>query len=293
MYYIVYPILYLASLIPFFILYGFSDLLAFLLHRVFKYRRDVVLGNLLIAFPEKTQKEREEIAKRFYSYFTDSFIEILKMISISKKELQKRNTGSYDLINDLIAKGKSINMLCGHQFNWEYGNLLYSSKLDFPMVTIYLPVNSDAMNRIMVKIRSRFGTTMVSPNEFGNRMHSVFKKQHALVLIADQSPAVPTSGYWINFFGRPTNFLYGPEKSAIRNKVAVVFFNYKKIKRGYFHYEPILLTENAADIPERGRVTCLYRDELEKSIRNDPANYLWTHRRFKFEWKPEYGKKIE
>lgn len=290
MYYIVYPLLYLISLLPFFILYGISDGVAFLLHRVFKYRRDVVLDNLLIAFPEKTQKERNEIAKRFYLYFTDSFIETVKMISISKKELQKRNTGSYDLINDLVAKGKSINMLCGHQFNWEYGNLLYSSMLSFPMVTVYLPVKNDTFDRIMLKIRSRFGTTMVNPAEFGSRMHSVFRKQHALVLMGDQSPAIPGAGYWIRFFNRPANFLHGPEKSAIRNKVAVLFFNYKKLRRGYYHYEPILLTENAAEIPERGKITCLYRDELEKSIRNDPANYLWSHRRFKFEWKPEYGK---
>ena len=54
MYYIIYPLLYLISLLPFFILYGISDFFAFLLYRVVKYRKEVVLSNLTIAFPEKT-----------------------------------------------------------------------------------------------------------------------------------------------------------------------------------------------------------------------------------------------
>lgn len=293
MYYLVYPLLYLISLLPFILLYRLSDLTAFLLYRVFKYRREVIMDNLLTAFPEKTEKEREAIARQFYYNFTDTFIETIKMISLSKKAIQKRNSGSYELVYNLYHKGKNITMLCGHQFNWEYGNLLYSSVLTFPLVTAYLPIKNKAFNLIMLKIRSRFGTIMVSPAEFGSRLHTVFKQQHAMVLMADQSPAWPTAGYWIKFFDRYTAFAYGPEKSAIRNKSAVVFFRYKKLRRGYYHYEPEILAENAADIPARAQLTRLYRDALEHSIREDPANYLWSHKRFKLEWKPEYGNKYE
>jgi KDO2-lipid IV(A) lauroyltransferase len=76
------------SLLPFFILYGISDFFAFLLYHVIRYRKDVVLNNLAIAFPEKSIAERKKIARKFYQYFTDSFIETIKFISISKKELR-------------------------------------------------------------------------------------------------------------------------------------------------------------------------------------------------------------
>ncbi|MGF2414358.1 MAG: lysophospholipid acyltransferase family protein, partial [Ferruginibacter sp.] len=105
MYYIVYPLLYLVSLLPFFILYGISDFFAFLLYHVIKYRREVVMNNLSIAFPEKTEVERIRIAKKFYQYFTDTMIESLKFISISKKQLLQRSTGSFDIINEMIDKG--------------------------------------------------------------------------------------------------------------------------------------------------------------------------------------------
>jgi len=292
MYYLVYGFMYLISLLPFFILYGLSDFFTFLLHRVIKYRRDIVLGNLKIAFPEKTDEEREKVAKRFYQYFSDSFIETVKFLSISKKQMLKRTTGTYEIINKLLDEGKSINLLCGHQFNWEYANLLYSSQLPVPFVTVYLPVKNKVFNRLMYKIRSRFNAILVNPHEFGSKMHHVLNKQHALVLAADQSPATAKSGYWINFFNHPTSFLIGPEKSAIRRKSAVVFVGFKKVNRGYYHFESVLLTEDASHTDKRGQITCLYRDALQKAITADPANYLWSHRRFKFEWQPEYGNVI-
>ncbi len=164
MYYIIYPILYLLSLLPFFILYGISDFFAFIMRSVIRYRRDVILDNLQIAFPEKSEEERKKIAREFYQCFADSFVEMLKFLSISKKEMFKRTSGTYDIINRLLAEGKNVNLLCGHQFNWEYANLLYSAKLDVPFVTIYHALRNKTSDRIMLKIRSRFGAVYETIN---------------------------------------------------------------------------------------------------------------------------------
>lgn len=289
MYYIIYPLLYLFSLLPFFILYGISDFFAFLLYHVVKYRKDVVLNNLAIAFPEKSVAEREKIAKKFYQYFTDTMIESLKFISISKKQLLKRSTGSFDLINEMIDKGYNINIMVGHQFNWEYANLLYAMHLKIPFVGVYMPIKNQALNKIFYDMRSRYGTVLISATDFKNKMHDVFKRQYMLGLAADQNPGAPTSGFWMNFFGRPTPFVTGPEKGAIKNNAAVVYVAFKKVKRGHYTFVPTLLAEPGVHT-NPGELTSLYRDMLEKTIKDDPANYLWSHRRFKFEWKSEYNK---
>ena len=287
MYYIVYPILYLVSLLPFFILYGISDFFAFLLYHIIKYRRDVVLSNLTIAFPEKTEEERKKIAKKFYRYFTDAMLESLKFVSISKKQLLKRSTGSFEIINQLVDEGYSINVMVGHQFNWEYANLLYALHLRIPFVGIYMPVKNESLDKIFFNIRNRYGTVLISATDFKNKMHDVFKKQYMMGLAADQNPGLPLSGYWLNFFGRPTPFVTGPEKGAVKNNTAVVYVAFKKVKRGYYHFDATLLCLRGANtVP--GELTCTYRDILEKTIREDPANYLWSHRRFKFEWRNEY-----
>jgi Kdo2-lipid IVA lauroyltransferase/acyltransferase len=287
MYYIIYPLLYLFSLLPFFILYGISDFFAFLLFHVIKYRKDVVFNNLKIAFPEKSEEERREIAKKFYRYFTDTFIETVKFISISKKQLLKRSKGSFDIINDLIDKGYNINIMAGHQFNWEYANLLYSINLKIPFVGIYIPITNKTIGKIFFDIRNRYGTILISAPDFKNKMHTVFGKQYMLALAADQNPSNPASGYWINFFGHPTPFVTGPEKGAVKKNAAIVYVGFKKTKRGHYQFDTTLLAEQSSNTKE-GELTCLYRDVLEKTIRQDPANYLWSHRRFKFEWKAEY-----
>lgn len=292
MFYIIYPLLYLLSLLPFFILYGISDCIAFLLRVVFKYRRQVVLDNLQTAFPEKTEAERLQLAKAFYQYFSDSFVEMLKFISISKKQLLKRTSGTYDIINQLLAEGKNVNLLCGHQFNWEYANLLYSVMLDVPFVTIYHPLRNKTADRVMLKIRERFGAVLVGTDSFGKKMHNVMKGQYALVLAADQTPSNLKKAFWLTFFGKPTSFLPGPELTAVRNKAAVVFVAFKRTKRGYYHFESILVTENGGETA-RGEITSKYRTALETAIRNDPANYLWSHRRFKYPWKEAYGALID
>jgi Kdo2-lipid IVA lauroyltransferase/acyltransferase len=292
MYYIVFGFLYVVSLLPFFILYRLSDGIAFLLYHVFRYRKAVVLYNLGIAFPEKTVAERTKIAKQFYRYFTDTFIETLKFISISRSALERRSTGSFDLINELIASGKNVHLMAGHQFNWEYANLLYAMNLKIPFVGVYIPIKNSIFSRIFFNFRQRYGTILISAPDFKNKMHEVFKTQYMLALAADQNPGNPAAGYWLRFFGRPTPFVTGPEKGAIKNDAAVVYIGFHKVKRGYYRFDTHLLSTQSNQTGP-GELTRKYRDILETTIRQDPANYLWSHRRFKFDWKPEYGEILD
>lgn len=249
----------------------------------------MVLNNLAIAFPEKSIEERNEICRKFYQYFTDTMIESLKFISISKKEILKRSTGSFEIINELIKKGCNVNLMAGHQFNWEYANLLCALHLKVNYVGIYMPIKNKIFEKIFYDFRGQFGTILISAPDFKNKMHDVFKKQYLLALAADQNPGSPGSAHWLHFFGRPTPFITGPEKGAIKNNSAVVYIGFKKIKRGYYHFETTLLCEQSA-ATNTGELTVLYRDILEKTIRQDPANYLWSHKRFKYNYTKEFEK---
>ena len=89
MYYVVFGLSHLLSLLPFCILYFLSDGLYLLMYYCIKYRRDVVRDNLLKSFPEKSLDELIRIEKKFYHFFCDYFVETLKLTSISKKEMRK------------------------------------------------------------------------------------------------------------------------------------------------------------------------------------------------------------
>lgn len=289
MYYVVYGLLWLISLIPFRVIYFFSDGIYYLLFFVFKYRKDVVMKNLVIAFPEKTTKERTAIAKKFYQNLIDTFLESLKFISITKKQILKRSTSEFDQINHLLARGYNVHIMAGHQFNWEYANALASISLSAPFVGVYMPIANKAMDRIFYNFRKRYGTVMISATEFKNNSnHPAFSTPYTLGLAADQNPGDPYNAYWMNFFGRPVPFITGPAKGAVKNNTAVVMVGFHKIKRGYYHFSVKLLAENGSSFtPEK--LTVIYKNALEEIIRADPSNYLWSHRRWKYDWKPEYG----
>ena len=114
------------------------------------------------------------------------------------------------------------------------------------------------------------------------------KKLHCLILAADQNPGNPDNAYWVNFFNKPTPFVKGPEKAARKKACPVVFAFTKKIKRGHYHTNYILITEDASQLKE-GELTKSYAEALTQSIKEQPEMWLWSHRRWKWNWKPEYG----
>lgn len=288
MYYFIFGILYLFSLLPFFILYRMSDLAYFIMYHLQGYRKKIVFDNLDIAFPEKSRAEKVVIAKNFYRNLTDSFIETIKLLSLSVKELHKRAIFDLDECNILAAKGKNIQFQSGHHMNWEYANYLVAEKLVIPWVGIYMKINNKALNRLFIHLRAKKGTVLVAAQEFRDKMHVIFKNQYSIGLAADQNPAQPQNGYWLYFFSKPVPFLTGPDKGAGKNNSAVVFVQMIKRKRGYYQFKATIVTENAATL-KNGELTLLYRDYLENVIREYPDNYLWTHRRWKWNYSPEYA----
>ena len=288
MYYIIYPLLWLISLLPFRVLYVFSDAIYFLVFHVFAYRKAVVLSNLRIAFPDKTEAERIVIAKQFYHNMIDTFVESIKFITLSKKQALQRSSANFDVLDQALSSGKPVYAFGCHQFNWEYVNILFPLHLNVPFIGVYMPIANRAFDRIFYDFRKRYGTVLVPATQFKNQREELLKGQYVLAWAADQNPGHPANAYWLKFFGKPAPFVTGPAKGAIKSGAIVVMAEMQRLKRGHYHFAMRILTESANSF-EPAQLAALYRNELERVIRQDPANYLWSHRRWKYDWKPEYG----
>ena len=288
MYYIIYPLLWLISLLPFRVLYVFSDAIYFLVFHVFAYRKAVVLSNLRIAFPDKTDAERIVIAKQFYHNMIDTFVESIKFITLSKKQALQRSSANFEVLDQALSTGKPVFAFGCHQFNWEYVNILFPLHLKVPFIGVYMPIANRVLDRIFFDFRKRYGTVLVPATQFKNQREELLKGQYVLALAADQNPGHPANAYWMQFFGKPAPFVTGPAKGAIKADAIVVMAEMQRLKRGHYHFAMRILTESANSF-EPAQLAALYRNELERVIRQDPANYLWSHRRWKYEWKAEYG----
>jgi KDO2-lipid IV(A) lauroyltransferase len=193
------------------------------------------------------------------------------------------------MVNDIIEKGKNIHFLGAHQFNWEYGNWLLPVKINLPVAVVFMPIKNKILNRIFLRVRGRFGAVMVDATNYSKDIKKVARQQHVLALVADQNPGAPGNAYWLNFFKRPAPFLVGPEKGAVRSNNAVIFTRYVRIKRGHYYFENHVITENAGEY-KPGELTRKFRDFIQDSISHDPAGFLWSHRRWKHEYKREYSR---
>ncbi len=293
MYRIVYGLLYAFSLLPLRFLYLFADAAYLILYYVIGYRKKVVRYNLSIAFPDKTEEERKRIAKKFYRNFTESFIETIKALSASPAFVKKHISGNYSVVNDLYEKGvEKIQIHLGHHFNWEYGNLSVPLRTQYLMLTVYMPITNKLLNRVFYKMRGRMGTRLLSATNIRSEILPYRRERYQLILVADQNPGNPTNAYWVNFFGRPTPFLKAPESGARRGNIPVVFCSFQKERRGYYRVFFELAEENPATT-SAGDLTKKYAAFLQRAIEQQPDNYLWSHRRWKWDWKEEYGKRVE
>lgn len=289
MYYVLFIPLYLLSLLPLRVLYGLSDLVSGLNWHVIGYRKKVVLDNLRMAFPEKTEQERVAIAKKFYRNFVDNFIETIKLISASKAWITRHFVLDSTPFTEAHKAGRKCQMHLGHNFNWEVANVAMPFYTDYTFIVVYMPLKNKAMDRLFMHLRSRTGSVMLPATNMRNAIVPYRHTQYMLALVADQAPGDVSKAYWLNFFGHPTPFVRGPESGARVGDIPVVFTQIYKVKRGYYRAHMEIGAENPRELPE-GELTRRYIAFLEEGIRKYPDMWLWTHRRWKHAWNPAYQK---
>ena len=276
------------SQLPFAFFYALSDLAFVILFHVLKYRRQVVDQNLQIAFPEKSFAERNAISKSFYRHFTDTFAESIKLLSFTPAQAATRFEVEISAIQDLASQGRSVQLMVAHQFNWEYIHLCIPQLLKVPVYFLYRPIETPALEKIYREFRSTGGGTPISADDFASQRNKIFAQPAVLVLGADQNPGRVEKALWLKFFTQPAPFFIGPAKGAIQQGAAVAMLQLQRLKRGHYRLTGKVITDDAADYtPEQ--LTLLYKNEVERVIKEDPSNYLWSHRRWRHQWKPEYG----
>ncbi len=273
-------LLRLFAKLPLNLLYLLSDFLYFWIRFIFKYRSQIILNNLKLAFPEKSKKELLAIRNSFYKNFTDFFVENLKMLSDNPSFVLKRYHLDIPFYENLYQKQTSVLLLSGHQFNWEWGGWALPLQTKFQILAFYLPLSNPEFDALMKEIREKQGTIAISAKNFRGVVRKMKEKPTITVMIADQSPANLETAYYVNFFGKETPFLSGAEKLAKLMNVPVIFTEIIKLRRGKYQVKTRLLAENPGELPQ-GVLTKRFAQILEQSIRKHPENYLWSHRRWK------------
>jgi len=269
------------GLVPFFVLYIFSDFIRIILYHIVGYRKVVISQNLIKTFPHLCKDELRKIVGSTYKNLTDILIEGIKSFTMSRAQINKRHhILNPEILNPYFEQGKSIIAVTGHYANWEWGSLSAGLQTNYKVVAFYKPLSNKWIDKFLRWSRSRFGTSLASIYETSKTFEKYQSTKTIYVMAADQSPANAEKAYWVNFLGRDTAFLHGPEKHAVNNNYPVFYVDIQRVKRGYYQLELSCLVENPQNTTE-GEITGKFAKRLETSIKNDPGNWLWSHRRWK------------
>lgn len=280
MYYLIFGILYLISLLPFFILYILSDVLYVLVWKFLRYRKNVTYNNLKLSFPEKSDEEITQIMNKYYRNLCDSVVETIKLMSASQRSLDKRMTCNWEVFDSMTLQNRNGQGFMSHQFNWEMGTVLCNWHSPRRFTGLYMPLNNRYFERLFLYIRGRSGTKLIRVQDMQKELSETQNQPVLWGFIADQNPSDPKRVSWNDFFHRKTAFFKGPEFVARRYNNLVYFGEFVKLKRGYYEIKMKLAFDNPRETKE-GEITEAYVRFLEASIKRQPENWVWSHRRWK------------
>lgn len=274
-------VVFLFSLVPFKILYFFSDGIAFFMYKVLRYRYTVIYTNLKNAFPEKTDAEIKLILKKSYLNLSDIIVESIKGMTLDLPELVRRyHFKNPEIANQVFEKNLSAIGIVSHYNNWEWGAYATSSQLKLHVAGVFKPLKNKYINQYLHRVRSRFGAQIISMKQTGRAIVQNRSKPTLFVLIADQNPSNHHHYNWITFLNQDTICFDGPERIAKKTNYPVLYFAIERVKRGFYEIETSVLFENP-NTAAVGEITQVYMRTLEKQIQNQPENWLWSHRRWK------------
>ncbi len=281
-YILIYPIIWLISILPFRVLYAISDFLYLIVYHIIGYRKEAVYENLSLVFPEKSKEEKEQIQKKFYKHFIDIFMEMIKSFTISKKELDRRfKCTNVDIFKQLEEDDKSIMLYGSHYANWEW--LFGTNPSDkYEKCSVFKKISNPYFDKMIKKSRGRFGLNLKYTYEIKRVIKNDFtaRKKVIYAFLNDQSPRVKKAMYWRDFLGVYVPVHTSSEQLAKKYNMNAVYMSVKKIKRGYYETTFQILSTDVNKMPDF-KLTDMYLGLVEQQIYDQPEYYFWTHRRFK------------
>jgi len=272
------------GLLPFAIIYYYSNLVRFFLSHIFKYRKGVIINNLKGSFPNSSSKEIKRLVALNYKNLADVLVEGVKAFTMSRKQILNRHRiTNPEVLDSLYQKGQSIIGVTGHFANWEWGSLSASLQTKYNVVAFYKPINNKYIDSFVRWSRARFGTTLASIKDTALTFEKYKDTPTIYLMASDQgSPkGLLNKAYWINFLNRETAFLYGMEKYSRLYNIPVLYVDIQRAKRGCYTIELSILTQNPLEFDE-GKLTEMYANKLESIIIKKPEDWLWSHRRWKY-----------
>ena len=248
-----------------------------------KHRR-IALTNLDIAFgDEMSPKEKERIVKKTYENLLFNLADFVAHTDETPEELMKRVTvENIHHLEEARKGGKPVVLIGAHYGNWEMLPRVFASLIG-PTTVVGRPLDSRAMNEVLMESRNRFGIEIVPKKGALRPLMSALKRGRSVGLIVDQNTS-RHDGITVEFFGKKVRHTPAAAILARRFDLAVlpVFITTDDHRRYTVTIEKPLYVPKSDDIDEDiARNVQEQADVTERTIRKKPEEWFWLHKRWR------------
>jgi KDO2-lipid IV(A) lauroyltransferase len=278
----------LLSRLPWAFWYAFSSFAYFLAYYVVRHRHKIISDQIATVFPDSSAAERTRMHKRFLQNFCDVFIEVMKSWSMSETEMAARvRLLNVEVARQHLDQGHTMMFVTSHLCNWEWLLQGVALQLGYPVDAAYKPLHDQWAERLMLRVRARFGARMVPAKQL---LGDFLKRRgvvRAVAMNADQAPVSTDKRYWTVYLGRDTAFYVGAEQIARGMRLPVIYACMRRVRRGHYEVEFRQLWDGKEPL-EPNQITERYARACEADVYRAPADWLWSYRRWRLK-KPLYG----
>ena len=278
----------LLSRLPWAFWRGFSSFGYWVAYYLVRHRHKVITDQIATVFPTMDAAGRTRIHKQFLRNFCDVFVEIVKSWSMKPEQMASRvNLLNPEVPRRHLENGQTMMFVTSHLCNWEWLLQGVTVQLGFPVDAAYKPLHDQWAERLMLKVRSRFGARMVPAKDL---LGDFLKRRgvvRAVAVNADQAPVSTDKRYWTVYLGQDTAFYIGAEQIARGMRLPVIYACMRRVRRGYYEVEFKQLWDGREAL-EAHQVTERYARACELDVYQAPADWLWSYRRWRLK-KPLYG----
>lgn len=266
------------------VMYLIGDLMYLIVYHVIGYRKEVVRSNLRNSFPDWDDKKLHQTEKRYYHHLCQLLVEGVKMLSMSRKQVMRRyRCTNPEILQPYFEKGESVILMSAHYNDWEWMVLSLDMQMPHHGIGVGKANTNKSFEHIINKFRTRYGTEVVFADHVRERMKDYYEQNRpcAYMMLSDQTPASANRAYLLpRFLNQPTDMIYGSEYFAKKYGFPVLYYNVKRTRRGYYEWTIEKITDKPIE-ETYGYVIESYASKLQRDIESDPANWLWSHKRWK------------
>lgn len=262
----------------------FARGLAYLAADVFRIRADLIDENLRHAFPEMSEADRRNTARKMWEHLGLLMCEI----TLAPRKIHETNWRKFIHMRDMSAMStflldpRPLVFVSGHFGNFEVGALIMGL-FGFPSYAVARDLDNPYLDQLLRSFRESKGQFILPKDGSATQIERVLAAGRILMLLGDQHAG--TKGVWIDFLGRPAACHKALALFTLGSGAPMLATYCRRTGR-IFQFEIGLtgVADPRTMDPSLQNTTALtqwYNDHLANIIRGEPSQYWWVHRRWK------------